>query len=45
MSKEVKKLQLVNPTKLNKVLDLLSTVYERKDLEDTYTKPELLDII
>ena len=45
MSKEVKKLQLVDPTKLNKVLDLLSTIYERKDLEDTYTKPKLLDVI
>ena len=44
MNNDIKKLQLLNPTKLNKVLDLLSSVYEHEKFKNI-TNPELSDVI
>ena len=41
MNNDIKKLQLVNLTKLNKILDLLSHVYEREKFKENITNPEL----
>ena len=45
MNNDIKKLQLVNPTKLNQVLDLLSSVYEREKIRENIKNPELSDVI
>ena len=45
MNNDIKKLQLVNPTKLNQVLDLLSSVYEREKFKENIKNPELSDVI
>ena len=36
---------MVNPTKLNKVLDLLSSVYERDKFRENISDPELSDVM
>lgn len=45
MSNEVKKLQLVNPSKLNQLLDLLSSVYKCQNFKEGFTEPELSNVI
>lgn len=44
MANEVKKLQLINPSSLNQSLELVSSMYECQEINDSLLNPELLDV-